>query len=452
MKLSDAALKSPRYCRRKELKNGAWAYFFEPPTWARKHGCHVRAEALGQDCAAAADRVEQILLPAFDSWRSGGLTDMIPASPVPGTFDWLVGVFQGHQKWKEIDHKTQRMYRQGLALFANYKLKDGSRAGSKQISDFTKGFVDAIYAKLLVVEDKDAGGNLVKRERRRFANVAMIACRRAWFVGQRAQETKVPAINPFSRMGLRTCSPGQISRETPTATWDELVAFREAAKKLGYNSVATAALLSWEWLQREEHIFGAFDVSHFRPTRRPNSVRVVHPKIVHPNNGKEVEVWWPLFDQAGGPLFPELMIELDSIKETVASGLAFRRDHKHRRSPDLLPWITDRKDLRYLRRVVRKIIAAAGIRSELSFTSFRHGGFTEGADSDLTDAELRTAARHRSTRQLPIYAKRTMKQLISASKKRREERAKPAFLLEPPFDAITTQDGPQITGSINGFP
>jgi hypothetical protein len=420
MKPSDTALKSPRYCRRKELKNGVWAYFFEPPTWARKHGCHVRAEALGQDYATAADRIENILLPAFDSWRSRGLTDMIPASPVPGTFDWLVGVFQGHQKWSEIDHKTQRLYQQGLALFANHKLKDGNRAGSKQISDFTKGFVDAIYAKLLFVEDKATDGKIVKRERRRFANASMTACRRAWFVGQRAQETKVPAINPFSRMGLKTRSPGQILRETPTATWDELTAFREAAKELGYNSVGTAALLTWEWLQREEHVFGAFDVLHYRPKERPNSVKIVHIK----NNE---EAWWPLFDEAGEPLFPELVLELDAIKEAVASGLVFRRDHKHRRSPNPLPWITERKDLRYLRRVVKKIVVAAGIRSELSFTSFRHGGFTEGADSDLTDAELRTAGRHRSTRQLPTYAKRTRKQLISGSKKRREERAKPAL-------------------------
>jgi len=32
---------------------------------------------------------------------------------------------------------------------------------------------------------------------------------------------------------------------------------------------------------------------------------------------------------------------------------------------------------------VKRIVTAAGIRGELSFTSFRHGGFTEGADSDL---------------------------------------------------------------------
>jgi hypothetical protein len=95
-----------------------------------------------------------------------------------------------------------------------------------------------------------------------------------------------------------------------------------------------------------------------------------------------------------------------------------------------LPWITERKDLRYLRSVVKEIVAAAEIRDELSFTSFHHGGFTEGADSDLTDAELRAAGRHRSARQLPTYAKRTRKQLISGTKKRREERTKAANLSE----------------------
>jgi len=154
MKPPRTALKLPRYCRRKPLKNGRWAYFFEPPTWAREQDCHVNAEPLGQDYTAAVERAEYVLLPAFDSWRSRGLTDMVPAAAVPGSFDWLVGIFKAHQKWKDIDHKTQRLYEQGLALFADHKLKDGTRAGSKQISDFTKGFVDAVYAKLLVVEEK----------------------------------------------------------------------------------------------------------------------------------------------------------------------------------------------------------------------------------------------------------------------------------------------------------
>ena len=34
------------------------------------------------------------------------------------------------------------------------------------------------------------------------------------------------------------------------------------------------------------------------------------------------------------------------------------------------------------------MIRAAGVRDELSFTSFRHGGFTEGGDAELTDREM----------------------------------------------------------------
>ena len=73
---------------------------------------------------------------------------------------------------------------------------------------------------------------------------------------------------------------------------------------------------------------------------------------------------------------------------------------------------------------MKEIIRAAGLRDELSFTSFRHGGFTEGADADTTDAELRAAGRHRSAGQLPTYAKRTRQQLISVALKRRAERRK----------------------------
>jgi hypothetical protein len=76
------------------------------------------------------------------------------------------------------------------------------------------------------------------------------------------------------------------------------------------------------------------------------------------------------------------------------------------------------------------LFLAAGLRDELSFTSFRHGGFTEGADSDLSDAELRAAGRHPSARQLPTYAKRTHKQLIAGVQKRRAERTKPTILSE----------------------
>jgi hypothetical protein len=135
-------------------------------------------------------------------------------------------------------------------------------------------------------------------------------------------------------------------------------------------------------------------------------------------------MWAPLFDETGAPLYPELMGELDAIRRERIGGLMLRRDWGER-----LPWPTwpnpDDKnlmDLTHMARTAKKVIRAAGLRDELTFTSFRHGGFTEGADADLTDAELRAQGRHKS-KVLPRYAKRTMKQVATAQKKRRATRS-----------------------------
>jgi hypothetical protein len=83
-----------------------------------------------------------------------------------------------------------------------------------------------------------------------------------------------------------------------------------------------------------------------------------------------------------------------------------------------------------MRHTVKDIIRAAELRDELSFTSFRHGGFTEAADSDLSDAEIRVQGRHKSAKVLPRYAKRTMKQVAEGTKKRRASRTEGGHLSE----------------------
>ena len=241
----------------------------------------------------------------------------------------------------------------------------------------------------------------------------MKTCRRAWNVAARRNPGKLSMVNPFAAMGLRS-----YGRETPTATYAELEAFRAKARDGGLPSLATAALIGWEWLQREEAIFGVFDATHYRPKERPNAVRVLHPKT-------DEEHWVPLFDDAGAPLYPELMLELDAIKQDRIGGLMLCRDWGDHR-----PWPTDKGDLGQMSRTVKKIIRAAGLRDELTFTSFRHGGFTEGADADLSDAELRAQGRHKSSKVLPKYAKRTMLQVEAGAKKRRAMRTKVDTLSE----------------------
>ena len=61
MKPPRTAKRLPRYTRRKSLASGQWAYFFEPPTWARRADCPVAAEALGNDYDQAVRRDEDTL-------------------------------------------------------------------------------------------------------------------------------------------------------------------------------------------------------------------------------------------------------------------------------------------------------------------------------------------------------------------------------------------------------
>jgi hypothetical protein len=227
----------------------------------------------------------------------------------------------------------------------------------------------------------------------------------------------LPLVNPFAKMGLLSSD-----RETPTAIYEELVAFRTRAIEMGLSSLATAALIGWEWLQRETDIFATFAVEHYRPKDRPNMVRVVDEKT-------GAESWIPLFDDAGVPLYPELMTELDEIKRNRIGGLMLCRDWGNRG-----PWPTwpkpDMPDFTHMSRKVKEVIRGAGLRDELSFTSFRHGGLTETGDAELTDREILAQSRHTTVKVLPKYVKRTTKQIATGTRKRRAARTKDGQLSE----------------------
>jgi hypothetical protein len=90
------------------------------------------------------------------------------------------------------------------------------------------------------------------------------------------------------------------------------------------------------------------------------------------------------------------------------------------------PWPTwpkpDEVDLTHMARKVKEVIRAAGLRDELTFTSFRHGGLTEAGDAELTDREIMAQGRLKLPKVLPKYVKRTMKQVAAGAKKRRATR------------------------------
>jgi hypothetical protein len=376
----------------------------------------VRNEPLGRDYEAAVQRAETVLLPAFDDWLGRGKAQAPAQVGAAGTLDWLFAEYRADRRFTELDVRTRRNHETGFRLVGDYVMKDGRRLGQARLIAITTVVVDALYAKLLVVTEADADGNTITRERRTTANHAMKTCRRAWNIASRRNAGKVPPVNPFAQMGLKSSD-----RKTPTATYAELQAFRAKAIEIGYPSLATAALIAWEWLQREKDIFAVFAVTHYRPKERPHAVRVLHEKTGEEN-------WIPLFDDAGIPLYPELLSELDMIKRERIGGLMLCRDWG-----DRSPWPTypceGEVDLTLMSRKVKELIRASGLRDELTFTSFRHGGFTESADADLSDAEIRAQGRHKSAKLLPRYAKRSMRQVEAGAKKRRAIRERKAHNL-----------------------
>ncbi|WGD55875.1 hypothetical protein QA641_19495 [Bradyrhizobium sp. CB1650] len=100
MKPPRTALLLPRYVERKPLKGGGWGYLFHVPSWARKAGCAVENSPLGADYAAAVERAEKILLPAFDAWRKRGEAPAgSPAVAKPGTLDWMFAEYRADRRF-----------------------------------------------------------------------------------------------------------------------------------------------------------------------------------------------------------------------------------------------------------------------------------------------------------------------------------------------------------------
>ena len=140
-----SALPLPRYVLRKPSKASGWAYFFNPPMWARAAGCPVKAEALGSDYDVAVRRAETILLPQFDVWRDGEDA----ASTIAPTLDWVFAEYRADRRYAKLDVRTKRNHESGFRLIGQYVMKDGRRLGTMPLAAITTAVTDALYEKLL---------------------------------------------------------------------------------------------------------------------------------------------------------------------------------------------------------------------------------------------------------------------------------------------------------------
>lgn len=65
----------PKYMEARASK-GIVRYYWNAPSWARKRGYQIKSEPLGADYGPAKARCDDVLNPMFESWRTGGSSDL----------------------------------------------------------------------------------------------------------------------------------------------------------------------------------------------------------------------------------------------------------------------------------------------------------------------------------------------------------------------------------------
>ena len=390
----------PKYTRGKLLASGATAYFWECPTWARpkkdrasgkivrveRHGrpCPVESTPLGTALAAAIAQADD-LNAVFKSWMTGEKKEV-----QKGSVAWLFAWYREQERFKKNSAKTRKDYHSIMDRICDEPVKVGT-FGSYKAANIDAGAADALYARF-------------KKHGKRMGAYAMQVCRLVWTWAVRHKRTTGVTDNPFAKMGIET---GAVkgNRETSRAEYD---LYREKARELGFQSMATAAALSFEFCQRVWDVFGFIDPDGKKkrgfvwPDYSPGDSF----KFKQSKTGKAMRLpLYEIVDRQKVSLYPDLEEELQRTPRT-----------------GVLIVVEERNGAPYTERrmstVHRKICDAAGLPKDMTFTGFRHGGATELGDAGIED--MRPITGHDLVATTTIYNKANERKARAIALKRRE--------------------------------
>lgn len=362
----------PKYVISKPRASGEVAYFWQLPTWARspakKHGrvCPIKSEPLGTDLAEAVTKAN-ILNECLSDWLNPSVSRIMP-----GTVEWLFQWYRGLEKYQKLAHKTKTDYRGIMDRLVSEPMKIGI-FGQRRAGAVTSIATDAIYKRW------------TERHGKRQGAYAMQVCRLVWNQAKRPGYDKITGVsdNPFAGMGISSTAEHG-NRETSRQEYD---LYRQTARNMGFQSMAVAAALSFELVQRVWDVFGFVDPEG-KKTRGlvwTDYVAGESFRIRQSKTGKPLEI--PLSGEIDGEsvaLYPDLEAELDL---TERKGLLIVLEERNN-----LPYTTRR-----MSDIHRKICEKAGLPKNMTFTGFRHGGATELGDAGVEDMRAITGHDHIDT-------------------------------------------------------
>lgn len=394
----------PAYVRRKNLRTGKAAYFWELPPWARperdrstglskprvRHGraCGLVSTALGTNLSEAIARADA-LNEALRQWRTGEGR----AEVVEGSIAWLFAWYRDQPRFTKNKAKTRADYRKLMDMLSARPDKAGVPFGRRLAGKVDATTADTLYARLRA----DTG--------ERQATYAMQVCRLVWTWAVRHKRATKVSENPFAGMGLKsTAAKG--NRATSRAEYD---LYRRTAHALGYPSMAAAAALCFECCQRVTDAFGYEEPDGVDRGIKWEGYRPGEEIALRQSKTGNIVVLPLTIDVAGErvKLYPDLEAELGALVRPPGGGIII---------------VEERSGARYKERrmssVHRAICVEAGLPKDMTFTGFRHGGITEIGDAG--EADVRAVSGHKTLAVTGIYNKASAEKARRIAVARRE--------------------------------
>ncbi|WP_380925402.1 hypothetical protein [Sphingomonas leidyi] len=406
-----ASAKLPTYVNTRRLAGGVTGYFWCRPAWADpklasdadpivrrkalRNGktCPVESTPLGTDLAEVITRA-RVLNETFKAWRLGEQQEL-----TPGTVAWLFDWYRKQDRFTSKRHQTRTGYRRQMDFVEAMPMKVGT-FGQRQAGAVDGPVADRLYK------------NAVEKHGERTGSYMMQVCRLVWSLASRPGYSKTTGVkvNPFKGMGIKASSGhGKGNRAATRAEYDR---YRETARAMGKQSMATAAALCFETCQRVFDVFGIADPDgrvvrgFFWDDYQPGE-RIT---VVQSKTGKTIVL--PLVDGEGEDaiaLYPELEEELARTPRGEGAGRQMIvRDERTGQA----------YGIDYMQKLHRRICDKAELPKDLRFTSFRHGGITEIGDAGEDDT--RPVSGHSKLETTAIYNKANQLKARRIARARRE--------------------------------
>lgn len=384
----------PSYVQPKRNAAGVKTYYWVRPQWAKppamRHGrqCPIESTPLGTDVAVAITRGNAIN-EAFREWRQGVTTKL-----APGSVAWLFKWYRGLEKFTDLRTVTRTGYKLAMDMVEQVEMKVGV-FGTRQAKTIDATAADRLYKKAKAKHGERQGSYMMQ------------VCRLVWNQAARHAKTTGVKENPFAGMGI-TSSSGQ-GKGNLAASRAQYDAYREAARAMGKQSMATAAAICFEACQRVSDAFGYPDPDRPEATgvrwggyQAGKAIALIQSKT-----GNVVDI--PLVARIDGDdvvLYPELEAEIGRMTRGADDAMIVLDERTGQ------PYTKD-----YMNKLHRRIRDKAGLPAELKFTSFRHGGITEIGDSGTTD--VRAVSGHTTLDVTKIYNKANQEKAVQIATLRR---------------------------------